>query len=492
MHQDNYNVQRVHRVNTLITVILVFLICIPVVSSKGIRDSMATLIAGLLVLLMATITYFLPIKNYVKGLCLSLLPCIIIFALFAVDGYALNRHYIILLAIAMVTLYFKKELIIVLGSLIDVAYISLFFLFPENLLGINKDLKGFLTVIFIINAIIILLYLLTKWGRQLIEEAYQKELQAQNLVRKLTSTFDSIEKATDLLDEHITNFKNDMNTIYHSSKGIIESVEQMGIGIQEEAESVYAINDSMSRSMAKMDETINISKTIVTESQNMNEKVQEGWHKINQVTNYIDSVGFTISTTTETVSDLYISMERVNTLLNGIRQIAEQTNLLALNAAIESARAGEQGKGFAVVADEIRKLAEQSAAITLDIAKVTKELSNKSKEAQEKSIQGEASITEGRRLLKEISSYFEDIKNAYTIINEGLSNGMAEIALAVENFTMIQNNIENVSAISQQNAASTEEIISTIENEHSLITSINTSVGEIKELSKGLREMTRN
>lgn len=411
---------------------------------------------------------------------------------FAVDGYALNRHYIILLAIAMVTLYFKKELIIVLGSLIDVAYISLFFLFPENLLGINKDLKGFLTVIFIINAIIILLYLLTKWGRQLIEEAYQKELQAQNLVRKLTSTFDSIEKATDLLDEHITNFKNDMNTIYHSSKGIIESVEQMGIGIQEEAESVYAINDSMSRSMAKMDETINISKTIVTESQNMNEKVQEGWHKINQVTNYIDSVGFTISTTTETVSDLYISMERVNTLLNGIRQIAEQTNLLALNAAIESARAGEQGKGFAVVADEIRKLAEQSAAITLDIAKVTKELSNKSKEAQEKSIQGEASITEGRRLLKEISSYFEDIKNAYTIINEGLSNGMAEIALAVENFTMIQNNIENVSAISQQNAASTEEIISTIENEHSLITSINTSVGEIKELSKGLREMTRN
>jgi len=78
------------------------------------------------------------------------------------------------------------------------------------------------------------------------------------------------------------------------------------------------------------------------------------------------------------------------------------------------------------------------------------------------------------------------------MIDEGLSNGMEEIALAVDNFTMIQNQIENVSAISQQNAASTEEIISTVENEHSLITSINAAVTDIKELSKKLREMTKN
>jgi len=410
MHQDNYNTQRVHRVNILITIILVFLICMPVVSSRGIMGGMSVIIAGLVVLVMDIITYFLPIKNYVKGLCLSLLPCIVIIALFVVDGYALNKHYIILLSIAMVTLYFKKELIVVLGSFIDMAYIFLFFSFPENLLGINKDLRGFFTVFFIINATIILLYLLTKWGRQLIEGAYQKELESQNLVKKLTSAFNSIEEVSDLLDEHINSFKNDINTIYHSSKGIIESVEQMAIGIQEEAESVYIINDSMSQSMAKMGKAINISKTIVTESQSMNERVQEGWRKIDQVTNYIDTVGSTISTTTLTVSDLHISLERVNTLLNGIKEIAYQTNLLALNAAIESARAGEQGKGFAVVAGEVRKLAEQSARIALDIAEVTTELSNKSKEAQEKSIQGEASITEGRRLLRKFPHTLKKLK----------------------------------------------------------------------------------
>lgn len=492
MYQDNYNTKRVHKVNILITIILIFLICIPIISSKGITGAMSSIVAGILLLGIDLIAYFLPVKDYVKGFFLSLLPVIIILSLFVLQGYALNKHYIILLSIAMVTLYFKKELILILGLFIDAAYLFLFFTFPENLLGVNNDLKGFFTVFFIINAMIILLYLLTKWGRQIIEEAYQKDLESQKLVQRITSTFNATEEVSSLLDEHITNFKNDINTIYHSSKGIIEAVEQMAIGIQEEAESVNLINDTMNHSMSKMDGAMNISKAIVTESQSMNIKVQEGWQKINQVTNYIDNVASAISTTTQTVSDLQFSLDRVNNLLNGIQTIADQTNLLALNAAIESARAGEHGKGFAVVAEEVRKLAEQSTRITLDIAEVTTELFNKSKEAQEKSVQGDISIKEGKKLLEEISRYFEELKDTYNIINEGLSNGMEEIAQAVENFSMIQSQIENVSAISQENAASTEEIISTIENEHALISSINAAVTDIKELSQKLHNMTQN
>jgi len=392
----------------------------------------------------------------------------------------------------MVTLYFKKELILALGILLDIAYILLYVLLPDNLLGVNQDLKGFITVFFITNAIIVLLYLLTKWGRHLIEDAYQKELESERLVDKLTSAFTSIEEVSDLLDRHITRFNTDMGTIYKSSKSIIKSVEQMATGIHEEANSVNIINDSMAHSMTKMGETVDISRDIVTKSESMNRKVQEGWNKINQVTDYMDTVGSTISTTTLTVSDLQSSLERVNTLLKGIREIADQTNLLALNAAIESARAGEHGKGFAVVADEVRKLAEQSAQITLSISEVTEELSNKSKVAREKSIQGETAITEGRTLLGDISTYFEEIKNSYTDTYERLSDGMNEIELATANFLSSQHQIENVTAISQQNEASTEEIIATLENEHLLITSINSAVTDINELSKQLRKMTQN
>ncbi|MFC5560123.1 methyl-accepting chemotaxis protein [Ureibacillus thermophilus] len=488
MVQVSYNTQRVHKINVAVTIIVVFLVCGPHFQEKGFEGSKLYLLAGSLVLLVSIITYLLPIHKYAKGFLLSLIPSIVIVTLFLMDGFTLGKHYIIILSIAMVTLYFKKELILALGLFLDIAYLAIYFFSPEKLIGANNN---FAVIFFVMNAMVIALYLLTRWGRELIEEAKLKEFEAKELVKKLKETFTSMELAADTLDGHITKFHSEINSIYKSSKDIVKSAEQVGHGIQEEASSVTIINDSMGQSVTKMDQIVTVAEGIMKKSEDMNSKVREGWNKINQVTDYMDSVGTTISNTTITVSDLQESLVRVNSLLGSIKEIADQTNLLALNAAIESARAGEHGRGFAIVADEVRKLAEQTGKITESIQIVTAELFSKSKEAHEKSAQGEIAITEGRRLLKDIAIYFEEIKDTYTEIYEALLMERSEIEKAKNNFFTIQNQIETVSAIAQENAAATEEIISTLETEHELIASINKSISEINELSKELREITK-
>ena len=72
------------------------------------------------------------------------------------------------------------------------------------------------------------------------------------------------------------------------------------------------------------------------------------------------------------VTDLEHNANKINRIVNVIRDVAKHTNLLALNAAIEAARAGDAGRGFAVVADEVRALALRTTTATGDIAQMVK------------------------------------------------------------------------------------------------------------------------
>jgi methyl-accepting chemotaxis protein len=136
-------------------------------------------------------------------------------------------------------------------------------------------------------------------------------------------------------------------------------------------------------------------------------------------------------------SDLQKHVNDIEQVVTLINQIADQTNLLALNASIEAARAGEHGKGFAVVAQEVRKLAEGTVHALEDVSKNVKALKSYSNNVA-------TSITETTAIIKDAT---DEAKESLPLLNS-----------IVETIESINIDVTNTAAVSEQQAASIDEV----------------------------------
>lgn len=188
----------------------------------------------------------------------------------------------------------------------------------------------------------------------------------------------------------------------------------------------------------------------------------------------------------EVISQTQISSEQIREASKLISDVARQTNLLALNATIEAARAGEAGKGFAVVAEEIQRMAEQSNSSTIFIDEVISTLLtnvSSSYESMER-----IKITSGHQL-KSVSKTIEKYQNiaeAMQVSEEAVIKLNESEQDMINVKKEINDMLQNLSAIAEQNAASTQQAASfVVEQAESAKALANTSL-KLSELSTNL------
>lgn len=206
----------------------------------------------------------------------------------------------------------------------------------------------------------------------------------------------------------------------------------------------------------------------------------------------LQDITHTVDFATDAISKLTERSSQIGAMVKVIEGIASQTNLLALNASIEAARAGENGRGFAVVADEIRKLAEGSKNSAFQIISLIENIESEttatvnSMEVNKEQVIGQVeTIKEAEKELSVIldqSKFTKEKSEDLKLFTQQIKNKIENINAAVT----------NVSDAIQVNAANSQEVTASAEEQSATIAYIyemnGELVGEVNELAEMVKK----
>lgn len=257
------------------------------------------------------------------------------------------------------------------------------------------------------------------------------------------------------------NASQNMNTTANEtvqSVGQVErAISEIAEGATSQAQETQSATDNIiimgNMIQETKDEVLNFRAT-ATEMKQSGVKANQILEQLNDINRQTKSAIADIAQQTEVTNS---SALKIKAATNIIADIAEETNLLSLNASIEAARAGEQGRGFAIVASQIQKLAEQSNESARQIEEVTNALIEES----DKSV---ATMEEVKVVIDKQDEYVANTQESFQEVADGIDKSMKVMDLITEKTNRLDearervvDTVQNLSAIAEENAASTEE-----------------------------------
>lgn len=292
--------------------------------------------------------------------------------------------------------------------------------------------------------------------------------------KELLEASDNLRNRTSITSEHVEQMEKAVNEIAigagsqaEETQSATENIILMGNMIEEAGGELDNLNHK-ARNLKAGGEAV---MDVIRELQESNAKTGESIDIIYEQTNVTNE-----------------SAQKIKEATALITNIAEETNLLSLNASIEAARAGEQGRGFAVVAAQIQKLAEQSNESARQIERIILSLiedsdksvitMNEVKEIMEQQSQNVMKTNE------QVAQLVEEVEQSIGVIDEV----SAKTAKINEARSSVVDTVQNLSAIAEENAASTEETSASVTEISGIINEIADEAHELKTISNQMDE----
>lgn len=274
---------------------------------------------------------------------------------------------------------------------------------------------------------------------------------------ELTAVVTELKNQSDNLFEQSDSLSKSASDTMNNMKDTDRAVDEMANGATMLAQETQSASDNIIEIGNMIDKVNDNTEELAKDADNMKELGENAENILRQLIAGQKEMVTHIGVVNDKTHEANKAAGKISEVVNLITEIASQTNLLSLNASIEAARAGEAGRGFAVVAENIKQLAEQTTSSAADIQDIIHDLEQKSGETVEK--------TEAVNNI--VNKQSEDMKQTADILNQvitgitGLIDKIDSIAVSVANMDKSKENvvdvIGNLSSVSQENAASTEE-----------------------------------
>jgi len=300
-------------------------------------------------------------------------------------------------------------------------------------------------------------------------------LMIQNMKSIIEQVLNTANKVTDSAD--VVSVKSrQVAEVYAEISNSIEDISRGATAQANDAESSVRIISSLADKIGDVSQNADgIGEVTKATSQVTN----EGLELILALGEKAEETNRTLKEIIGDINTLNDHSKSIGKIVEVINNIADQTNLLSLNATIEAARAGASGSGFSVVAREIQLLAERSKNAANDIFSIIKETQDRTIKTAHKASATELILSSQNETMRQAIDMFKRIKESMDRLSkrvENIFNYISEME-AAKNHAL--NSIYNISAVTQEAAASTQQITASVQSQLS-------HIKELSELAEGL------